>query len=622
MQSIVVTGFPKHAPYLARLLNECAAGVKAVSYTDSRIDVLRAAAHALHADASISFGGPRTKELVQKVCDLRRRPVIIHWAGSDVLTISKHPAELERLRLAKIIHWTSGPDLVDELEILGIRARYVASASADIPKNICPLPGEFTVLTYLPEPRREFYGQSYVWEAAKALSDVRFIAVGRGGQEPAAPANVEYVGDVNDMNARYDSATVLLRLTQHDSLSQGVIEALAHGRHVIWTDWLPGCVHVESVDEAIDALRTLRAAHDESRLELNQAGINYVARDHAPARIAAGIVRAVNDAIDLTRSNVERPSEGTVRLAISGQEIFSSRIAANIRRHPTPISAQVLSVRNRSETGVSLLDLLASDVWYSIGQPVGPRPFELASAITRKRRVMHWLGNDVEMLRGNDALLRKFQSDSFVHLAQTDGVRMKLNELGLNVAVAPLAVVSPVSSVQPLPEQFTLLLYLPRERPEFYGRYQYERLMKALSAEPVRYIIVGGGRIDVPAGVLAEKIEWSHDLAQTYDRSTALLRFTEPDSASVMVIEALVHGRHVLWSNDFAFVTKVRSFHELEQGVRSLLKRHSAGELTAQFDAAQTMAALYSPQRCLTVLAAACGCRSAAAPAVTAGAQA
>ena len=88
------------------------------------------------------------------------------------------------------------------------------------------MPPNFTVLPYLPAPRREFYGQRHIWEAATALPDVRFLAVGRGERERNAPPNVQYLRQVGDMDTWIDASSVLLRITPHDGLSLGVVEAL------------------------------------------------------------------------------------------------------------------------------------------------------------------------------------------------------------------------------------------------------------------------------------------------------------------------------------------------------------------------------------------------------------
>ena len=301
MRSVLITGFVPHTAHLSRLLNDFSPDIRARWYGDTRLDLLRAATHASYADASITIGGPRPKTLLEHIANARGVPAIVQWSGSDVTAIAANRVALEQLRLKHYFHWASGEHLVEELAHLGIKSRFVPTATALNASAIAAMPAEFAVLTYLPEPRRDFYGQRSVWEAAQLLTDVKFMVVGRGGPERNAPPNVEYVGQVSDMQARIDSASVLLRITPHDSLSQGVIEALARGRHVVWTYAYPGVIQARSQSEAIEALSKLREAHRSGSLTLNEEGIRITRNVHDPHHIARGVTAALSDAIEIAR---------------------------------------------------------------------------------------------------------------------------------------------------------------------------------------------------------------------------------------------------------------------------------------------------------------------------------
>jgi hypothetical protein len=507
---------------------------------------------------------------------------------------------VEAVRLLNVSHWACGKHLVPELAALGISARYVPLASAAVPDAIAPMPSDFTVLTYLPEPRREFYGQRMIWRAAQALPNVRFIAVGAGRRQAGAPPNVEYTGEVHDMDARLDAASVLIRFTEHDGLSLSVIEALARGRHVIWTYDLPGVTVVRSADGAIAQLQRFHALHERGVLDINRAGVEYAATFHEPHLIAQDAFTQIASAIEAARadSGKQRP----MRLAISGSPNFSARVAANAHKYGEHVAPTILRTQTKGEAALSLAALLGSHVWYSIGPPALPQPFEAAARACRKRSVIHWLGNDVDSLAATPGLVRKYRSTRFLHLAQDASVAQRLEGLGLRANVACVPALGRVDSIHPLPDRFTLLLYVPAERSELYGRHQYERLMCALRGADIHYIIVGGGAVDVPDGVSAEHLGWRHDLGAIYDRSTALARFTQTDSFSAMVVEALLHGRYVLWSNEFPYAARLRNFHDLEDTVRSLLALHERGALAPRLDAALAMSELYSPEDCLQKL--------------------
>jgi hypothetical protein len=599
LHSAVITGFPRQAQYLTRLLNANARSVRAWYCSGKPLGTVEGAARAGRADALIQFGGPRPNGLLQSMFERRGKPVIVLWAGTDVMELAQRPRALEPLLLERFVHWACAQNLAAELAGLGISARYVPVASALVPSIAAPLPSNFTVLAFLTKPRRDFYGQQVVWQAARALPDARFIVVGAGGAEPEAPANVAYIGEIGGMDAQIDDASAILRFTEHDGLSVMVIEALARGRHVVWNHALPGVSYASSSVDAVETVVKLHALHAAGKLRLNETGMQYASAAHAPRNIAEGVARALEDAIQSAQT---LPGSQRRLFALSGQEVFCSRVAANCRTYRDDIETALLATSTKSDIAASAFKLVKSDVWYRIGEPSPPRPLETIAAVLRKRRLIHWLGPDVEALKRDERLRRRMQSDAFTHLAQSADVSQQLNGVGIKARIVPLAAAANVGEVRPLPATFTLLLYVPRERPELYGRCQYEWLMQELADAPVHYIIVGGGAISVPRGVSNEQLDWVPDLAGVYDRSTVLVRFTKTDSFSTMVVEALMRGRFVLWSNEFPFATRVTDYHDLAAQVRDLLERHARGSLTPQIGAATAMIEQYSPVRCLTLL--------------------
>lgn len=604
MTAILVTGFERQARYLAALLNANVSTARATVYGDRRTPLVLAAARALRCDAAVNFGGPEPKALLRAICEARGRPTIHIWAGTDVLKIAHSPGHVERLQLLGIIHWAVSPQLVCELAEIGIDARCVTLASAQVPQVLPALPKQFAILTYLPQPSRDFYGQRAIFEAARAMPDVRFTAIGRGSPEAAAPSNVEYVGEVSNIEQYIDAASVLVRMTQHDGLSQNVVEALARGRHVIWTYPYPGVLQACSQHELIEQLQQLRRTHESGELTVNHAGAQYAAAHHNPATIAGALFGDIVREIERVRSAASQTHAKTI--AISGAPAFSARIALNWRSYNGDVVPKLLSTHTNSDMVLSIVTLLRSQSWYSIGEPTAPRILEFAAVALRKRRIVHWLGNDVQALAEHSERVRRYRGARYVHLAQNAEVARGLSRLGLHAAVASLPALARAQPVAPLPERFTLLLYLPPSHSQLYGRHQYERLMRVMLEENVRYIIVGGGEIEIPSGVSAEQLGWVHDLHPLYERATALVRFTQTDSLSAMVIEALLHGRYVLWSNEFPHTTHIRDFHDLEGAVRSLLSLHRSAALRPQYDAAATMSTLYAPEASIKNFTAAC----------------
>lgn len=210
---------------------------------------------------------------------LRRRPMVIHWVGTDVLFArEEHRAGRSSNRLKRqAVHLADAPWLVDELATIGITADYVPLPVPAIHRAEPPaLPETFKVLLYYPvDPiDREVFDWDTMLRLAKEFPAVEFQLV----PSPAAslpsplPPNLAASGWVRDMEALYRQITVYVRLTAHDGTSFMAIEALSRGRYVIWSFPLSGAVQACGFEGVRAALGGLWERHRRGELELNASG--------------------------------------------------------------------------------------------------------------------------------------------------------------------------------------------------------------------------------------------------------------------------------------------------------------------------------------------------------------
>jgi hypothetical protein len=216
-----------------------------------------------------------------------RRPIVMHWLGSDVtyaLAAAQHGRLSQRL-VSQPIHWAEVEWTSDELRSLGIQPEVVPLTSTRLARESSPLPPVFTVLSYLPGARPDFYGRATVMSLARSLPEIRFLIAGSEG--PASPPlpNVEFLGWVENMQPVYARTSVLLRIPEHDGLSFMVLEAMAAGRHVIWNHTLAGVLGAANEGEARAHLKRLLAQQRAGRLPLNSAGQLAVKNGYSPDRV-------------------------------------------------------------------------------------------------------------------------------------------------------------------------------------------------------------------------------------------------------------------------------------------------------------------------------------------------
>jgi glycosyltransferase involved in cell wall biosynthesis len=511
-----------------------------------------------------------------------------------------NPFDLQVIKQERFHHISDGPWLVDELSMLGLEVEYEPLTAVRPGGPVKPFPPQFRVLTYLPEPRRDFYGADLVYRVAKAMPGVQFTVVGNGGRSPEAPSNVVFCGYVDDMQQRIDDSTVLLRVPQHDGKSMLVLEALARARHVVWNYEFPHVRTAQTEKEIFHELNRFRKLHAEGKIEPNYEGREFVLRNFARAQTAARFEERLDRAVAeqrLKRSSAKRC------VAISGLGLFCGDIAEHARSVTPEWDTRLLRTNSRLELLTAIVGLSASDVWYSIGSAASDGVLHRVARVLRKPRVIHWVGSDIVKLRQDPRLQALLSGPNVTHLAEVAWTAEELRVLGFNARIAPLP-----SRLQPangakLPEQFTVLFYVPRTRSDFYGRRQFERLMRSLRDKPIRYLIVGGGHLRVPHGVDAEDFGWRGDLADIYKQATALIRFTPRDGLSLMVLEALSFGRHVLWTQPFPYVRRVGTFKGMEDEICSLFDLHERGELHAQKEAADFVRRQYAADICMKTIA-------------------
>lgn len=252
-------------------------------------------------DVVYQVGGPIVPRSVFDACRFFGKPIVKHWLGSDTMRL--HDPNVQRQSSSKVVtNWADAPWLVDELKAAGIDGQTVGlspiSLTADLPFPPPPL----RVLWFLPEDRFEFYGGQMALAVARALPDVKFVFVGSERRGRPAPPNVEYVGFLDEIDDAYAKTHVLVRMADHDGLSQMVLEALNHGRYVIWNYPFPGTLKAASEGDVVAHLTALARRAAEGGLDYNVAGRTSVRTGYLGEVIADHICQGIS-AVAKRRNN-------------------------------------------------------------------------------------------------------------------------------------------------------------------------------------------------------------------------------------------------------------------------------------------------------------------------------
>lgn len=225
------------------------------------------------------------------------RQDVLYWIGTDVLRIiERHCTGLLSpgavARVLRYVNFTVAPHLTAELREAGIPSLVLPFPKPLPPAEVGvpPFPTEFTVLTYVPERAFVFYGGPSIMEAALRLPDASFLVF--GGVQPSdldePPANLRFLGLIDDALSAYTNACVFVRLTQHDGSPSAVAEALSLGRVVIYSWEHPYCIHVPygDTEALVRELGRLLELHKQEMLQPDPAAAAWARAQYDPVACA------------------------------------------------------------------------------------------------------------------------------------------------------------------------------------------------------------------------------------------------------------------------------------------------------------------------------------------------
>lgn len=240
------------------------------------------------------------------ITSLVGKPVVMHWLGSDILYMAQffkaNPQSLKAVH--RFIHWGCAPWHVEELRKIGLEAEFVPvpikNLRCFLQEEPPKLPEQFTILSYVPENKGELYGLDHLLRLAKDVPEANFrIFGGKGESIVDKPSNVCFLGWIDDVRAAYRDCTVLVRMTKHDGYGGTVQEALALGRHAIWTYPFQGALHAPDYPALRQHVQRLLSLHQQGALELNMKGRDFVKSNFHPDLLAAQIQQRMLECLGL-----------------------------------------------------------------------------------------------------------------------------------------------------------------------------------------------------------------------------------------------------------------------------------------------------------------------------------
>ena len=254
--------------------------------------------------------------------------------------------------------------------------------------------------------------------------------------------------------------------------------------------------------------------------------------------------------------------------------------------HPWPLSSIPGGILSAKQAEALSEHFSKVDVWYQIGGH-GLRRRDAAFRTAHDLGVpivIRWMGSDIAIMKSH--FDRNPQSigmvQEFFHLCAAPWFIEELRQIGIDGEFLPITTMRRRAflemEVPPHPDRFTVLSYIPDGKLGLYGWPIIASLAEAFP--DIDFVIAAGTGDsfgDVPANV--RLLGWCDDMYDAYRACSVVVRMTEHDGYSGMVQEALLLGRHVVWTYPFPGAIQAIDGATLHRQIRNLLSLHLTGEL-------------------------------------------
>lgn len=199
-------------------------------------------------------------------------------------------------------------------------------------------------------------------------------------------------------------------------------------------------------------------------------------------------------------------------------------------------------------------------------------PYLKIAKIFHKKVICHWIGTDVLKAKENKDI-NKVQSYICYNLACSPLIKEELKELNIEakeIAILPNEMSKKYSA---LPEKHGVITYLPEGKEDFYG---IDYVKYAAQNYPnIQFYVVGNNNdtINLKNVKFLGKIT-QEEMSSLYDKTTILMRLPKHDGLSLMLLEALIKGKEVLYCYDFPYTRHIENKEQLDIAMKDIISKN------------------------------------------------
>lgn len=191
--------------------------------------------------------------------------------------------------------------------------------------------------------------------------------------------------------------------------------------------------------------------------------------------------------------------------------------------------------------------------------------------IFNKKVISHWIGTDVLLAKENNNL-NKVVKYIDCNLTCSPVLKEELKEMGINAIEMPIVPNWNNTNYSELPVKHSVLVYMPEKKEEFYGL-EYVKYAAETYPELKFYIVANDNdtlnlkNVQFLGRISHEKME------KLYDKITILLRMPKHDGLSLMLLEALIKGKEIIYSYKFPYTQYAASKEEVSDKINEIIQK-------------------------------------------------
>ncbi|MFK7785033.1 MAG: glycosyltransferase [Crocinitomicaceae bacterium] len=300
---VLIVGLPLFAERLANALTEYDHENRYIHLDTyyKKADQLKALWRVPRVDCVVSINGTIVGSRVFDLAFQNKVPLIMNWVGTDVLKSTKAFKEgnFKQHYIDNATHFCEVGWIQEELKEIGINAEVVNFAAFKKSYELKEVGGDqLTILSYIPSKRSDFYGMKTMIRMAEKLPSVRFLIAGTDGDEyKPLPPNMTALGWVKNMDEVYDKTHVCVRFTDHDGLSNFILESLARGKQVIYRNPFENCEHCPDEDMLVKEIANFETKFKNGNTLLNPEGAQFISDEFNEEVILGGFLERIKQVV-------------------------------------------------------------------------------------------------------------------------------------------------------------------------------------------------------------------------------------------------------------------------------------------------------------------------------------